>query len=137
MSLGSVNTPGASYLKMKESLEAERGDRGKPNGVATLDAAGKVPAAQLPASMPASDVHPWAKEPQKPAYTAAEVGAAAAGHTHTAAQVGAKASTWPAFYAGTSAPSDKTQLWIDTTANTGGLKYWNGSAWAHVPVTPV
>lgn len=39
-----------------------------------------------------------------------------------------------AYYAGTSAPSDKTQLWIDTTATTGGLKYWNGSAWVHVPV---
>ena len=38
------------------------------------------------------------------------------------------------FAAGTSAPEDKTRLWIDTTANTGGLKYWNGSAWVHVPV---
>jgi hypothetical protein len=25
-------------------------------------------------------------------------------------------------------------LWIDTTATTGGLKYWNESAWVHVPV---
>ena len=38
------------------------------------------------------------------------------------------------FVAGTSAPADKAKLWIDTTANTGGLKYWNGSAWATVPV---
>lgn len=53
---------------------------------------------------------------------------------YTAAQVGAKATAWAAFAAGTSAPSDKTQLWIDTTANTGGLKYWNGSAWTAVPV---
>lgn len=38
------------------------------------------------------------------------------------------------FSAGASAPSDKSLLWIDTTANTGGLKYWNGSAWVAVPV---
>lgn len=66
------------------------GDKGKPNGVAGLDAGGKVPAAQLPSLAP--------------------------------------------FVAGASAPADKAKLWIDTTANTGGLKYWNGSAWVHVPV---
>lgn len=38
------------------------------------------------------------------------------------------------FYAGTSAPSNTKLLWIDTTATTGGLKYYNGSAWVHVPV---
>lgn len=64
--------------------------RGAANGVASLDASGKVPAAQLPSLAP--------------------------------------------YAAGTSAPGDKTKLWIDTTANTGGLKYWNGSAWEHVPV---
>lgn len=64
--------------------------KGKPNGVAGLDAGGKVPAAQLPSLAP--------------------------------------------FAAGASAPADKAKLWIDTTANTGGLKYWNGSAWVHVPV---
>lgn len=39
------------------------------------------------------------------------------------------------FFAGGSAPSDTKLLWIDTTANTGGLKYHNGSAWVHVPVS--
>ena len=38
------------------------------------------------------------------------------------------------FAAGDSAPADRTRLWIDTTEGTGGLKYWNGSAWATVPV---
>lgn len=38
------------------------------------------------------------------------------------------------FYAGTVAPADTSILWIDTTANTGGLKYYNGSTWVHVPV---
>lgn len=35
-----------------------------------------------PASMPASDVHSWAKQPNKPSYTAGEVGAAPASHSH-------------------------------------------------------
>lgn len=39
------------------------------------------------------------------------------------------------FYAGKTAPSDTQKLWIDTTATTGGLKYHNGSAWVHVPVS--
>lgn len=38
------------------------------------------------------------------------------------------------FTYGTSAPSNTNLLWIDTTATTGGLKYYNGSAWVHVPV---
>ncbi len=36
----------------------------------------------FPASLPASDVYSWAKQPNKPSYTAAEVGAAAASHNH-------------------------------------------------------
>ena len=35
---------------------------------------------------------------------------------------------------GTTPPSNTKLLWIDTTANTGGLKYYNGSSWVHVPV---
>lgn len=38
------------------------------------------------------------------------------------------------FYAGALAPSDTTIFWIDTNASTGGLKYYNGSAWVVVPV---
>lgn len=36
----------------------------------------------FPASMPASDVYPWAKSATKPAYNAAEVGAAPSNHNH-------------------------------------------------------
>lgn len=36
----------------------------------------------FPTSMPASDVYPWAKQPNKPSYTYSEVGAAAANHNH-------------------------------------------------------
>lgn len=38
------------------------------------------------------------------------------------------------FLAGPTPPENTEMLWIDTTAGTGGLKYWNGTAWVHVPV---
>lgn len=38
------------------------------------------------------------------------------------------------FFAGTTEPTNTKLLWIDTTPNAGGLKYYNGSAWIHVPV---
>lgn len=38
------------------------------------------------------------------------------------------------FSAGATAPSDKKLLWIDTNISTGGLKYYNGTAWVTVPV---
>lgn len=37
-------------------------------------------------------------------------------------------------YAGTTAPTNTNSLWIDTTPDTGGLKYYDGSAWVTVPV---
>lgn len=39
----------------------------------------------FPVSMPASDVHSWAKQSAKPSYTPSEVGAAAADHNHDSA----------------------------------------------------
>ena len=38
------------------------------------------------------------------------------------------------FATGTTPPTDTRRLWIDTTDVTGGLKYYNGTAWDHVPV---
>lgn len=38
------------------------------------------------------------------------------------------------FSLGTTAPENTKLLWIDTTAVTGGLKYYNGTEWVHVPV---
>lgn len=38
------------------------------------------------------------------------------------------------FYAGSSAPSNTKLLWIDTNSTVGGLKYYNGNSWVHVPV---
>lgn len=59
------------YVLMEE-------DKGVANGVASLDATGKVPESQLP-NMVVTETDPtvpdWAKEPTKPTYTADEVGA--------------------------------------------------------------
>ena len=38
------------------------------------------------------------------------------------------------FYYGSTAPSNTKLLWIDSNSTTGGLKYHNGTSWAHVPV---
>lgn len=38
------------------------------------------------------------------------------------------------FAYGTNPPTTN-KLWIDTTPSTGGLKYYNGSSWEHVPVS--
>jgi len=60
--------------------------------------------------------------------TAQDVGAAPANHGHSFESLSGRV-----FHAGTSAPANTGLLWIDTTANTGGLKYHNGSAWVLVP----
>ena len=38
------------------------------------------------------------------------------------------------FSVGATSPSNTKLLWIDTNTSTGGLKYYNGSTWTHVPV---
>lgn len=38
------------------------------------------------------------------------------------------------YHVGTTAPDNTNLLWVDTTATTGGLKYYDGEAWKHVPV---
>ncbi|MFF5582727.1 hypothetical protein [Streptomyces hygroscopicus] len=70
---------------------------GAANGVAQLDASGKVPAAQLPTGMgggtvaTVNNISPDANG--NVTLAAGDVGAATASHTHTAAQVGALDST--------------------------------------------
>ena len=39
------------------------------------------------------------------------------------------------FEAGATAPTNTNLLWIDTNTKTGGLKYYNGTNWVHVPVS--
>lgn len=38
------------------------------------------------------------------------------------------------WHYGSTAPSNTKLFWIDSNTSTGGLKYYNGSAWVHVPV---
>lgn len=52
----------------------------------------------FPASMPASDVSAWAKSPTKPTYTASEVGAAAASHSHAAMTAATSSSSGQAGF---------------------------------------
>ena len=57
-----------------------------------------------------------------------------AGVDKTTALVNSLGVVGGVFHLGNTAPSDTRLLWIDTTDVTGGLKYYNGSAWDHVPV---
>ena len=65
----------------KESLEAHIADKNNPHGV-TPQQIGAATPADIPTSLPASDVYSWAKQPNKPSYTYSEVGAAASNHNH-------------------------------------------------------
>lgn len=38
------------------------------------------------------------------------------------------------WYYGDSAPSNTKLFWIDSDSTSGGLKYYNGTSWVHVPV---
>lgn len=67
--LGSVDNTADSAKSVKYATSA--------GSVAWSNVSGK------PSSMPASDVYSWAKQPFKPSYTASEVGAAPASHSHS------------------------------------------------------
>lgn len=77
--LDSVKERIARYGIVADTLRfIRRTDRGKPNGVASLDNDGKILIEQLPdAALIETDptVPTWAKESEKPSYTPAEVGA--------------------------------------------------------------
>ena len=45
-----------------------------------------------------------------------------------------KLSSLALFVTGNTPPTQKNLFWIDPTPVTGGLKYWNGTDWEHVPV---
>ena len=129
MALGSVNVPGALGRELKEAdraLEARIASAEK-----TLSGMEKIPGSVPPTSQ-----------------VTAQVGQiyinTATGEEWVCIKADADGTEWEkretqklqvgVFSAGTAPPEDKHLLWIDTTANTGGLKYWNGSAWTTVPV---
>ena len=70
--LGNVDNTADSAKSVKYATSA-----GSAGSVAWANVSGR------PSSMPASDVYPWAKQPSKPSYTASEVGAAPASHSHS------------------------------------------------------
>ena len=70
--LGNVDNTADSAKSVKYATSA-----GSAGSVAWSNVSGR------PSSMPASDVYSWAKQPHKPSYTASEVGAAPASHSHS------------------------------------------------------
>ena len=134
MAFGSVNVPGRAYKNLTVRLVSVE---------KTLGGSEKIPGSSPPTSQVAAQVGQIyinvVTGEQWKCISADENGTdwekfTGSGKALSADDVGAKASGWVPFAAGTSAPADKTQLWIDTTDGTGGLKYWNGSAWVAVPV---
>lgn len=70
--LGNVDNTADSEKSVKYATSA-----GSAGSVAWSNVSGR------PSSLPASDVYSWAKQPHKPSYTASEVGAAPASHSHS------------------------------------------------------
>lgn len=134
MAFGPVNTGGGAsgrtletiYKSIaevrREAAEAMNAHTGadNPHGITTEDIDAVPTSRKINGKALSTDI----------SLTAEDVGAAASGHSHSFENLSGRV-----FHAGTSAPSNKGLLWIDTTASTGGLKYHNGSAWVHVPVS--
>lgn len=68
---------GNNVLPMKVGYAGYADSSGSASSVAWSNVSGR------PSSMPASDVYSWAKASSKPSYTASEVGAAPANHSHS------------------------------------------------------
>lgn len=72
------NTSGSAHQDIRTALNG-KSDTGHSHTKAQIT--------DFPASLPASDVYAWAKAASKPGYTAAEVGAAASSHSHSASDI--------------------------------------------------
>ncbi|MGW0686557.1 hypothetical protein ACWD2L_24690 [Streptomyces sp. NPDC002754] len=117
---------------------------GAANGVAQLDGTGKVPAAQLPALSGGGTVQTVAgKSPDANgdvALVPADVGAATAAHTHTAAAVGALATTARAAANGVASLDASTRVPIAQLPAAAGRNMWTPqalgfAAWSCDPYT--
>ncbi|MFI1191533.1 hypothetical protein [Streptomyces californicus] len=97
---------------------------GTANGVAQLDASGKVPAAQLPEGTGGGAVDSVNGETGVVVLDAADVGAATAGHTHTAAQVGALATAARAAANGVASLDATTRLPIAQMPTAAPKNIW-------------
>lgn len=117
---------------------------GTAGGVAQLDQTGKVPAAQLPALSGGGTVQTVAgKSPDangNVALVPADVGAATAAHTHTAAAVGALATTARAAANGVASLDASTRVPIAQLPAAAGRNMWTPqalgfAAWSCDPYT--
>ncbi|MEV6073951.1 hypothetical protein AB0L80_02370 [Streptomyces sp. NPDC052069] len=113
---------------------------GAPGGVAQLDGTGKVPAAQLPESSGGGAVASVNGETGVVVLDAADVGAATAAHTHTAAQVGALATTARAAANGVASLDASTRIPIAQLPTAAGRNQWTPqalgfAAWSCDPYT--
>lgn len=125
MVYGSVNTPGAAGRELKavrrrvESLERSLVGLEKLTG-------GRDPTAQTEAQV--GQVYINTATGQEFVCTAVtEDGTVWEERTVSPVQLNI-------FAAGAQPPEDTRLLWIDTDAAAGGLKYWDGTGWIHVPV---
>jgi len=101
---------------------------GAPGGVATLDGTGKVPAAQLPEGTGGGAVESVNGETGVVVLDAADVGAATAGHTHTAAAVGALATTARGAANGVASLDAATRVPIAQLPSAVGRNMWTPQA---------
>ncbi|MFE4333962.1 collagen-like protein [Streptomyces sp. NPDC056831] len=101
---------------------------GAAGGVAQLDASGKVPAAQLPTSSGGGAVTSVNTQTGDVVLAAADVGAATAAHTHTAAQVGALATTARAAANGVASLDASTKIPIAQLPAAAGRNMWTPQA---------
>ncbi|ARB11442.1 minor tail protein [Streptomyces phage ToastyFinz] len=113
---------------------------GAPNGVAQLDAAGKVPAEQLPTGTGGGAVDSVNGETGVVVLDAADVGASPTGHTHTAAAVGALATTARGAANGVASLDASTRVPIAQLPAAAGRNMWTPqalgfAAWSCDPYT--
>ncbi|MCY0959593.1 hypothetical protein [Streptomyces sp. H27-H5] len=101
---------------------------GAANGVAQLGTDGKVPAAQLPTSSGGGAVSSVNTQTGDVVLAAADVGAATAGHTHTAAAVGALATTARAAANGVASLDASTRLPIAQVPTAVPKNVWTPQA---------
>ncbi|MEV8055144.1 hypothetical protein AB0P37_01105 [Streptomyces antimycoticus] len=101
---------------------------GTVGGVAQLDASGKVPAAQLPESSGGGAVASVNGQTGAVVLTASDVGAATASHTHTAAQVGALATTARGAASGVASLDASSRLPVAQLPTAASRNVWTPQA---------
>lgn len=116
---------GDNVLPMKVGYAGYADSSGSASSVAWSNVSGR------PSSMPASDVYSWAKASSKPSYTASEVGAAPANHSHSNYLTGITKSMVTSAL-GYTPPTSNTNTWrgvqnnLTSTATDQSLSAYQG-----------